>query len=128
LTHGVRVHETIQALASQPQIVSIAATSFFPMQTGGLDAALLRVERDPSGRAFAGRQSHVSAGFTETLGIVTTSGREILPSEADAISESSLQPGSHFALANAALEKHLAQFGDAVGQIVVLEPSRRGSA
>jgi hypothetical protein len=49
----------------------------------------------------------------------------MLPSEAARISDSAIQPGELFALANAALAKHLEPFGDPVGQIVALEPVRR---
>jgi predicted permease len=123
--HRVRKAETFRALAARPEIVSLATTSFSPMQSGGTEPVLLRAESDPSARTVAGRRAYVSSGFTDTFGITLASGREILPSEADTISESAQIPGNDFALADSALAKHLAQFGDPIGQMVVRAPYQR---
>jgi len=123
--HRVRLRETHREIASRPEVVSLTGASFAPMRRGGIEPALLRAESDPSARTFPGKLAYVSTGFARTFAIPMIAGRAMLPSEAASISDSATQPGELFALANAALAKHLEPFGDPVGQIVALEPVRR---
>jgi putative ABC transport system permease protein len=125
-TYRSRVGETVDELSSRPQITSVAATSFFPMQERALTPALVRAESDPNGEWVETRTAVVSRGIVRTLGLSPLSGDEASPGEIASLPRSATADDQRaFALVTSSLAHHLERFGVPVGQHVVVGPTRR---
>ncbi|MEX2273143.1 MAG: FtsX-like permease family protein [Vicinamibacterales bacterium] len=116
------VRETLSRLAPLSPVLAAAGSSAWPLEPDGIDTETFHAASDPAGQGITGGYQSVMPGYPGVLGVSLQEGSEPAPAE---LAQMKPPPVQQIGLVNRALARQLEPFGPVIGQVVVVNASRR---